>query len=366
MNLSQNVKDLTVMTTLGRVFACLSILPWCAFAQVPISQLQPANGKINASFPKQPLDETLMFRRTIQELSNGKVLISQTDGEQRILADFSNGTFEEQKNFPAGQLIALPADSSIAKGFETWTILHNLRPLGQIGLERARRLVNPLLYETVHAADGTGRLLIEQWSTTRDSIVVSFVDRVTGSRDTVAKLWRDPPPARGGFRPVCKQTERIALAPDGWVAVLRANPYRVDWRRPNGEWVRGRSLQETSQPMTDADRAVYLEWRRDQRPPPPSDTVREWPAHTCAWTWGFTPKATPDGFVLVYRVPTSAVQTTLYDVIDRRGVLVRQLQLPGNEAIFAFGKESIYVVRTIGDKQELIRHPWPKQPSSSQ
>ena len=326
--------------------------------QVPVIELKRPNGQLNSVFPREPLDETLHFRRTLQELNDGKVLISQAEGDQVILADFFKGTAEVQKAFPSGQLIALPADSTIIKRTTGWHFFSNLRGVGMLSPERTSRIFAADT-ETIHAADNSGRLLIESRPRSGDSIVVSFVDRTTGSRLPIARLWRGLPTPQGVFRPVCKQTERFALAPDGWIAILRASPYRVDWRRPTGEWIRGNEIKSSTHPMTAEDRAEYLEWRNRERPALPRDSVRTWPETTCAWVSGFVPQATPDGSVLVYRVPTSKIHSTMYDVINREGVLIRQLQLPSNEAIVAFGKASVYTVRTTSDGQRFFRYPWP-------
>ncbi|MGV3708640.1 MAG: hypothetical protein ACO1Q7_07345 [Gemmatimonas sp.] len=336
----------------------IAAAPISLSAQVPISKLAPTNGQLNSSFAKQPLDESLAFRRIIQEFSNGKVLIAQAEGDQMILADFATGTMEVLKDMPSGQLIALPADSSIVKGFSRWTYFDGLRSVGILGEDRIRRLFTSRI-EAIRGADDSGRLLVETASNGRDSAVVSWVNRATGSRDTIAKLWRDPPPPPGNFRPVCKQSEGVTLAPDGWIAVVRARPYRVDWRRPNGNWALGPSLHVPAQLMSDGDRSTYLQWRDRDRPALPRDTVKNWPMHPCEWTSGFTAKASPDGYLLVYRVPTSTVKAITYDVVNREGKLVRQLQLPENEAIIAFGRSSVYVVRTVNNSQLILRHPWP-------
>jgi hypothetical protein len=57
---------------------------------------------------------------------------------------------------------------------------------------------------------------------------------------------------------------------------------------------------------------------------------------------------------------TAGHEDTRYDLVDRRGALVGQIQLPGSETIVGFGLQSVFVVLTDNDGiQRLQRHPWP-------
>jgi len=69
--------------------------------------------------------------------------------------------------------------------------------------------------------------------------------------------------------------------------------------------------------------------------------------------------ATPDGKLLVYRVPTSSTPATRYDVIDRSGRVERQLVLPSSDIIRGFGEKSAYVVTSDSLYHTVKRHPWP-------
>ncbi len=78
------------------------------------------------------------------------------------------------------------------------------------------------------------------------------------------------------------------------------------------------------------------------------------------WTIGYEPVASPDGKLLVYRVPTADFPDTRYDVINRRGELERQVTMTANEKILGFGAKSVYVTVTAKDGgQNVERHPWP-------
>ena len=89
------------------------------------------------------------------------------------------------------------------------------------------------------------------------------------------------------------------------------------------------------------------------------DSIRSWPATVCPWVGWYAPIPTPDGKLVVYRVPTSEAPGTRYDVIDRQGRVERQIAMPASEAILGFGGKSVYVVTTENDTQTISRHPWP-------
>jgi hypothetical protein len=44
--------------------------------------------------------------------------------------------------------------------------------------------------------------------------------------------------------------EQALLFPDGWLAVLRKEPYRVEWRAPDGRWHRGSVASDSVIPVT--------------------------------------------------------------------------------------------------------------------
>jgi hypothetical protein len=48
------------------------------------------------------------------------------------------------------------------------------------------------------------------------------------------------------------------VAPDGRIAIVRGEPYRVDWVAADGRLTRGPEIAYTPIPMTEADRRAYL------------------------------------------------------------------------------------------------------------
>ena len=146
----------------------------------------------------------------------------------------------------------------------------------------------------------------------------------------------------------------------GWVAVARLDPYRVDWRAPDGRWQRGTPLPFTSPVVDRRERRAYLDRRAAMlgkaETPPAGDS---WPAAIPP----FQPSplvAAPDGSLLILRTPTADAPGHRYDRVNRRGHLVGWLELPASEQLAAIGVHGAYVISTDGDGiQRLQRHPWP-------
>jgi hypothetical protein len=207
-------------------------------------------------------------------------------------------------------------------------------------------------------ADHGARILTQDfrgsWAAPAESTLAVLVHRVSGVADTIARMALEGRRARvsigtapGGRatsvrRKPLQAWETPLLFFDGWVAIARIEPYRVDWRAPDGRWTLGRPLPVRSIRITDAEKAAYIKrnsWSRN---------ATDWPAELPPF----------DGRILVKRLPTLAEPGTRYDVIDRAGNRVTQIVLPANEHILGFGARSVYIVATDDDGiQRLRRHP---------
>jgi hypothetical protein len=335
------------------------LLPFTAASlgaqQSRVTQLRPAIGALAEALPARPLNETLDGPRAVRELSDGSVLM--LDGARLLAADFTSGKSRELTELKPRWIVPLAADTTIVSTTNGWAFLVGTRSVGALPPDNP---VVQLIASRPVGADDRASIVSLSWPRRRgDSIEVALVNRMTGDRDVVTRLWPGNPQAPGTFRPVCQVYERAVMAPDGWLAVLRAKPYRVEWRAPDGTWTRGSPIPTPVIRMTERERAVYLEWRARERPPLPRDTVRSWPETVCPFIGGYAPIPTPDGKLLVYRVPTTEAPATRYDVVNRRGEVERQIALPPSDAIIGFGPRSVYVVTTEGRTQRVHRHPWP-------
>jgi hypothetical protein len=150
---------------------------------------------------------------------------------------------------------------------------------------------------------------------------------------------------------------------DGWVAVVRVDPYRVDWISPSGVYRRGAPLPVAVIPFSDQEKRFYLQRlsEQDGMPPGAPGSIRNW-LRTVPPFWGlFSLLATADGEVIVQRAPNSAAPEPAYDVIARDGTLRGQVVLSRTERIVGVGGRFIYVSATDADGFELLRrHAWPQ------
>jgi hypothetical protein len=205
-----------------------------------------------------------------------------------------------------------------------------------------------------------------------DSIVIVRVTLASGAADTIARLrtapltiWTERDNAgkvtRAGLtQPPFFVGEEPLLLADGWVAIARLGPSRVDWLAPGGRWLRGAPLPFTEQPVNARERQAFLARRSAM-----SGTVQAAPPDD-AWPPTIPPFqplpliAAPDGSVLILRTPTADLPGHRYDRVNREGRLMGRVELPPTERLAGIGVGGAYVIVTDADGiQHLRRHPWP-------
>jgi hypothetical protein len=337
------------------VLLCASVAQ--AQTQTREMRLAPPSGTLSEEFPWSPLNRMLEGPRNMKELSDGRVLFQ--DVRKVWVLDFSTKNAAELTTLKAagGSLLSLAGDSSLYSVTRSWIFLNGTSIVGSLPES------NPLVamwksQALLTAADNRGNVyMFMRLPEMRDSTSVHRFDRVSGDRSIVANLFIER--SRRGV--LCPLGEQFATAPDGWVAVVRANPYRVDWQSPNGQWTRGDPIAYERVRITESEKRVYMEWAKPDRDRmgTQNEAEFEWPEFVCPFHVGYSPIATPDGKLLVYRVPTRGPIVTRYDVINRQGKLEAQLVMNANQAILGFGRKSVYVYNTDGKSQTISRHPWP-------
>jgi hypothetical protein len=322
------------------------LAPAALAAQQPaIETLKPETGRI----------DSVSQQFSVRELRDGRVLLPDRKGKMGV-ADFVRNRVDTIPGLPAGALVALPGDSTlIASGNTGWIFLDGTRTLGMLAA------TNPVVAAALFpvGADRNGFVVgVTRGSSVADSDVVLLIARTSGAQEVVARLWAPGLPG-GQPAPLFMVFERAAFAPDGWIALIRSHPYRVDWRTPAGEWVRGGPIDTAPARMDEREKAAYMARLSWTPPEPPKD----WPAFVEPFT-APQPIIAPDGTVLVKRTPTADRPGAWYDVVNRRGELVRELsvgQWPSAQ-IVGFGATSVYV--WAGNTKNsglghLERHPWP-------
>jgi hypothetical protein len=192
-----------------------------------------------------------------------------------------------------------------------------------------------------------------------------------GRADTVARLRgraqgqtlarRDKPPPASLWlleNPLAVE-EQALLFRDGWLAVARAAPYRVDWRAPNGAVVRGPALR-FDRVVVDPDvrRAISrAHWPTVDPPFAPAE-LPEWPA-TLPPFLNDALVGMPDGRLAIRRADDPRRPRVRYDVVDRAGIPRLRIEVPARIALVLWGRDGVYGVETDEDlAQWLVWHPW--------
>lgn len=355
--------------------------------------------------PTAALAEEFSAIASVRELSDGRVLVSDERDGRLVIADFDTGSGVQvgrRGSGPGeyrqiGRIWALGGDTTLLKEpfSPRWLLLNGGEVVATLGPgEAAVRIVGP---NRLLGADARGHLVWTQYGraangrlTLNDSLLVVRLSRATQRVDTIARVqshtgWSrdagvtdaapavaassDGAPQRRTYHIGLAAPDEVAVFPDGWVALVRADPYRVDWCAPDRRCVEGQPLAAPRLAMSDREKRAYLAVAAATQTWPPTTD----PSETAGWPNTLPPFATPashidasavvalpDGRLLVERLPTADVPHRRYDILARSGGVVRQLQLELVERVVGTSERHLYVA-AIGEDgiQRLRRHPLP-------
>lgn len=346
--------------------------------QVPAARtLSPANAKLSEDFSRIV---------GVRELKDGRVLVSDAGDKRVLVADFGKNSVAQvgrEGRGPgeytmASRLFPLGGDSTLmidaANG--RWLMFQAVQVAGILPPD------HPAVTHTRGGFVGTdarGGILATNTpgleggmfqATRADSSRLFRLTLTSTVTDTIARLLMAPVTIRSTrdkdgklgsvniITPPWSAGESALLFPDGWIVVARLDPYRVDWRAPDGRWTLGKPLPFTVQPVTNLEKDGYITRRSSQTGKQVSVPDDAWPA-TIPPFLSLPLFGAPGGGVLIYRTPTALHPGNRYDVIDRTGRLTGWLELPASDRIAGFGAKSVYVIVTDDDGlQHLQRHPW--------
>lgn len=351
-------------------------------------ELRPANAVLEHAF-------SLGRVTSVRELSDGSLLIG--DGADEHLVHVRWGTREVTPIGRAGDgpgeyrgvgwLYPLGADSTLFSDSYTgrWLILDGLRMVSTIPEGSA---LNRLLGGELSGADRRGNVLGVTGATSSagsrlprhwaDSLILLLARPGFDRVDTIAhlkgrgvsQLTELPRPTGSGPRVVVlgnplEAEDQALLFPDGWIAVARLDPYRVDWRTPEGRWIRGAPLPFDRRRVTDGEKCWATTRMLGQLRPCTAD-LPGWPDVLPPFLLHGPLRAepallaSPDGRLVIGRTPTEVSPESRYDLVDRTGRLAAVLVLPPNEGLIGFGTRSVYVLASDDDQLvTLRRHQWP-------
>lgn len=329
---------------------------------------------------------------TVRELADGRTLIGDVMDRKLFVGDWSKGTATQIGRVGSGPgeyaqveaLFPLRGDSTLMPDTRNgrWLLLHGAAFVGTIGsdapplLNGARSPIGADQRGTVIATRPVSTGAISLTAGPRhDSLLLVRIARADGRCDTVAVI-RARPATISVQGPADKPTsvsismnplatgEVATLFPDGWIAIARLDPYRVEWIAPDGNHVRGPALPFEAVRLDDREIRAYL-----QRQAARNGTELRDPASFPQWPAIMPPflpvagslRAGPDGMLWIPRPLTAASTNTVYNVVDRRGELVARVTMDKETNVVAFGRNAVYTVLTDENGiQHLQRRPLPK------
>ncbi len=331
----------------------------------------------------------------IRELPDGTLLISDQIENRLVHYNFANRAATDIGRTGSGPgeyravgwLHALGADSSLLTDAYTgrWFVLVGTKITKTFAEQEPANL---LLRGRLDGASRDGHVISTQahiyakgarrFPSTADTFVLIRANWRTVDIDTVARLLG---PGDKGYTQFLATPTRLnhvfptnplaaaekgLLLPDGWIAVARLRPYRVDWRQPNGQWIRGTALPTYVPRATTArDKCFTIQVMVDKFSCE-TDTFNGWPDVVPPFVQQASNRiptllADIEGNVLVERLRTVESPTRRYDVVDRQARIKRIILLGPKEQIIGFGARHVYVVHTDDDDLKSIRKhmvPW--------
>lgn len=345
----------------------------------------------------------------IRELSDGRVLVSDERATQLLVADFAGDSVHSLGGRGQGpgeyrqvaRLWAMSGDTTLHK--EPYSVrlivLSGSEAIATLG--GGDSAVLQLGAMPILGVDSVGRAVVAPWHrgsggrvVLSDSLHLVRVHWKTGIVDTISRVqseagWSEAAgragggpqaasgspsgspggaPGRSMFSISVSAPDQVAVLPSGWVAIVRAEPYRVDWCSPAGVCTDGPVLQAENPPFTDEYKQLYLRRAALTFTWPPTQDVEEttgWPrvlppfSNPASRLDGSAVIAAPGDRILIQRMTSTESMDTHYDLVGRVDGLVGWIEIPPADRVVGFGAEHVYVARTTEDGWQLLRrHPW--------
>lgn len=352
----------SVMCRVRRSFTMASLI---AFAVIGRATGQGA--KLRA--PDARLREGLTAITSVRELSDGRVLITDPRERRVVLYDFKAANTTpigragsgpgEYRN--AAPITALAADSSIMiDGLaRRWLLYFGAAVVGTVPVE-ASHLPRGAIIVGVDTIGSIGLTVPGESPTGSDSARVLALSRGSGTVSEIAKLAPPPVPRDPKAPRAWSAYEKAFRTRDGWTAVVRIAPYRVDWISPRLETRKGAPLAIPRVRVTSREKTEFMKLRFGESPVQKPELIPDWPSEVPPLDVAYPLVEAPNGELLVPRTRSAEHPTLRYDVVSRTGRLLRQIVLPPRTFVIASGRRSLYTVfRDEDDLEVLQRHPWP-------
>ncbi|HEX5387043.1 MAG TPA: hypothetical protein VFW66_10110 [Gemmatimonadales bacterium] len=330
-------------------------------APVPMVELPPAADTLTATFHDAAGAVWLAPGRWAI-VSEGSGLVGVADFGARAVRPLAGRDTSALKNpfavFTAGDSIGVSdwglrrvtlwtRDGQLGRSVRATDATRGALPRGR---DRAGRFY--VLMIAPSGADGSGA---------RDSAAVVRTTPDLARIDTVARLAPldvaevESDAGHRFERRALSGTDVWGVEPDGAVWIARVNENRVEWHLPTGAMIRGDPLPDRVLEVTRADRELFTR----TFPPELRSTAEQLPfaAIKPPFVAGFT---SADGAVWLEK--SRAVTDTLgrYQVVDRRGRLVREIRVPGHGRILAAGPAHALAVEADSAGLRLLQFVLPR------
>lgn len=379
----------------------VALLIAVASASVALAQ-QPKVPVQTLAKPEATFADPFTIISGLRELANGDVIAADMRDRTLQRIDLKSGSATAIAREGSGPteyayptaVLALPGDSTAVYdlGNQRYLLLDaEAKPVGTFRMEEGGG-GGMMVLRPAQAVDARGRLYYstrgERMSPSADGGPPEFsdsgrvirYDRATKKSDTLGIVFVPKPrvEASGGpnnqnimVRPSPMAPEDAwGVAPDGRVGVARVATDRVEWWVPGGKVVQGPPVPYAPIKVTDADRKAWWtgtvrggvnvrsENGRTTVSPasgsvPPMDPSITWPATKPPFPANAV-KVAPSGELWLLRARPAEDPTPTYDIFDAQGNLVRQVKLPAETRLVAFGKGVVYLARKDADDLEYL------------
>ena len=356
--------------------------------------------RVTLANPEANFPEPFSRSAGLRQLSDGRLVIADRLEQAVRFVDFESDLMEDighvgggpgEYRMPAG-LLPLPADSTLLIDFGNMrmsVIAPDGRIAGSTSLMRS-----DVLFMRPTGADARGGLYFDQGGVRLSSggriesvstQPIARLDLASDRIDTVAALpMVEQPQAvrsmsmRGGQMRIAGlspyPTQNVwAVAPDGRIAIVHADPYHVAWISSSGTSISGTPVEYTPVRVTDRDKEAWADRMGDgsavmvmvgggggggrgggrtMRVPRPDPDGMEWPEFKPAFdrqaAW-----VTPGGELWVQR-HVAFSEPVRYDVFDDSGNRVRQVVLPEGRQLVGFGPGLVFLVNIDEDDLQWL------------
>jgi hypothetical protein len=315
----------------------------------------------------------------VQELSGALVVATDNMEARVVVVDFGRGTVKQvgtKGDGPNEYRYPSPPIRARAGAYFFDTYQKRAIAVGADGAITGMKALPPGALSRVRGSDAAGRFYFEgsdfdpNTGSFSDSLPVLRWDPATDRVDPIARVYG------GGRVRIQRPAGPMSMAreitpfphldawtplPDGRIAVIRNQPYRIDLVTASGAIQPGPVIPTTPIPVTARER----DWYRKVNTPPrvgpsligggtgPQSAAPQWEDASFPVTLptfiGADVVATPEGQIWIPRSFTGADKTRKYEIYDASGRLISTAILDAHARVAGFGAKSVYVARTNPD-----------------